>query len=124
MVTGQYWLSSLDSTRFAPVRECAFIRRLVFRSGKECALVRLSPGVNCQEFGVATDLDVFVLANRHAGEALSPIREFPCSVFICRLLIDDVEARQVLDKADVDIVGWGEIYRARADAQNHVFRSA
>jgi hypothetical protein len=93
----------------------------MFRSRKECALVQLSPGVIGREFGAVNDLELFIIAPRHEGWGLSPIREFPCFVFICRLLIDNVENKQEIDKNDVEIVGWGELYRTREDAQNHVF---
>jgi hypothetical protein len=117
----RYFLSSLESAKFGITRECVFQRRLHFDSGKECALVKVSPPVVGQDYGLGTDIDVFVVTNRHRGQGLSPIREFPCFVFIARPLIDGIESRDVIKKDDLEVVAWGELYRTRADADNHAF---
>jgi hypothetical protein len=116
-----YYLSSLDSVKFGSTRECIFIKRLNLNTGKECVLVRLSPPVIGQDYGLGTDIEDFVLTNRHEGEGLSPIREFPCFVFIARPLIDDIGERDQITKGDVEIIAWGELYRTKSDADNHVF---
>jgi hypothetical protein len=116
-----YFLSSLDSTKFSVTRECVFQKHLRFRTGKECVLVRVNPPVIGQDYGVGEDIDLFVLTNRHEGQGLSPIKEFPCFVFIARPLIDDIESRDEIDKEDVEVVAWGELYRTKTDADKHVF---
>jgi hypothetical protein len=116
-----YYLSSLDSHRFSPTRECVFIKRLRFGTGKECALVHLSPGVVGQEYGSLEDLEFFVLANRHEGESLFSIKSFPCFVFISRPLVDNVKNFDEISSDDVEIIAWGELYRSKYDADNHVF---
>ncbi len=80
-----YFLSSLDSIRFEPVRECHIIRRMSFPSGNECALIRLVPPVNGQPWGAIGDMHYFVLANRHEGEHLFPISGFPCFVHVAHI---------------------------------------
>ena len=117
------YLSSLESVRLAPVRECLVLRHLRFDTGKPCSLVRLMLGICGQEFGVASDIDLVVLSNRHEGETLSPIHEFPCFVFVARPLITDIQIREEITRNELEIVGWGELYRTRADAVNHVFAS-
>jgi len=121
MMAETYFLSSLDSTKFSATRECVFQKRLRFRTGKECVLVKVDPLVIGQDYGVGEDIDLFVLTNRHEGHGLFPIKEFPCFVFIARPLIGDIESRDEIDKEDVEIVAWGELYRTKADADNHVF---
>jgi len=116
-----YYLSSLDSVKFAPTRECTFLKRLRFRTGKECVLVRLSPPVVGQEYGVGTDIEDFILTNRHEGEEFSPITSFPCFVFIARLLIENPDVPHEIDTHDVEVVAWGELYRTKHDADKHVF---
>jgi len=119
-----YFLSSLESTKFSVTRECVFQRRLRFGTGKECVLVKVSPPVIGQEYAVCGDVELFVLAARHKGRGLSPIKEFPCFVFIARPLIDDIGAREEIAKEDVEVVAWGELYRTKADADQHVFDRA
>jgi hypothetical protein len=121
MATETYFLSSLDSTRFSITRACVFQKRLRFQTGKECVLVTVSPPVIGQEFGLGVDCDSFVIATRHEGEGLSPIKRFPCFVYITRPLIDGIEARDEIRKEDVAIIAWGELYRTKVDADQHVF---
>jgi hypothetical protein len=114
------YLSSLESVRFEPVRQCIFVKKLRFDTGKECALVRLSPGVVGQDFNVGAEIEQFILANRHGGATLFPIKRFPCFVHIARLLIESVD-RDVITKDDVEVIPWGELYRSQSDAKRHAF---
>jgi hypothetical protein len=116
-----YFLSSLDSTRFELVRECMLVRRLKFDTGKQCALVRLNPPVNGQDFNTGADIEFVVLAERHEGGSLFPIDSFPCLVFIARPLRTDVASTETINKGEVEIIGSGELYRSRIDAEDHLF---
>jgi hypothetical protein len=116
-----YYLSSMESVKFASTRECIFLKRLRFNTGKECVLVKLSPPVIGQDYGRSADIEEFVLTNRHEGEGLSPIKEFPCFVFITRPLIDDIGQRDEIAKDQVEVIAWGELYRTNRDADNHAF---
>lgn len=115
------YLSSLESYRFEPVRECRFVRLIQFDTGKQCALVTLHPEVLGQEFDVPGYVDLFVLATRFEGTTLSPIVEFPCFVFI-GLPSESWDRSSDMIKADeVQVVGWGELYRSSEDAASHSF---
>jgi hypothetical protein len=116
-----YYLSSLESTTFEKTRKCSFLKTLQFDTGKDCVLAEIDPPVIGQQYGVVGDIKYVVLANRHEGYPLSPIREFPCFVFIARPLIDDIASRNGITKNDLQIIGWGELYRTQSDAENHVF---
>ena len=112
-----YYLSSLDSIKFAPVRECMFLKKLRFSTGKECVLVKLSPPVIGQDYNMCEDIEEFVLANRYEGESLFPIRNFPCFVFVARPLINNIKERDQIVKEELEIVGWAELYRTKIDAE-------
>ena len=117
-----YFLSSLESTSFAITRECYVVRRLIFKTGKECVLARVNPVVIGQPFGLGgLDIEQLVFMCRHKGGTLFPIREFPCFVYITRLLFDIPSDLDVIDTKDVEIIAWGEIYKTRHDAENHIF---
>jgi hypothetical protein len=63
----------------------------------------------------------FVVTTRFEGATLSPINEYPCFVFIA-LPKGDLDPRVVLLKADdLQIIGWGELYRSPEDAAAHRF---
>jgi len=85
--------------------------------------VKLSPPIIGQPWGLVEDLEYFVLANRHDGENLFPVTEFPCFVHIARLLSNDVRHREVISASDLETIAWGEMYLTRESAENHVFGS-
>lgn len=116
-----YYLSSLESERLSPVRRCTVLFRTTFSSGKACIVANVAPFILAQEFGVP-ELATVVLAARHEGEDLASIQRFPCFVFVCRVVgLDPVSSGRVFERADVEIVGWGELYRTPHDAEHHIF---
>lgn len=121
-MTGEtLYLSSLDSARFEPVRECRIERLLTFDTGKVAAVARLSPGVIGQDFNHASDIDTVVLSPRHEGVSVDPVSEFPCFVFIT-IPREGYEALQSPVRSDdLEIIGWGELYRTQDDAERHAF---
>ena len=120
MRTRKYYLSSMDSLSFEQTRECVFVRELHFASGKECFLVRVSPPVIGQGYGLGgQDIEYLVLASRHAGQPVDPIGASPCFVHIARPLNDGVCTKDTLETSDVEVIAWGEVYRTRRDAENH-----
>lgn len=120
-MTETYFLSSLESRRFEPVRSVSIARPLAFDTGKSAVLVRLDPPVVGQDFGRGDDVDEFVLAPRHAGVTLDPISEFPCFVFIALPVGEDGDVHSPLRAEDLQVIGWGEIYRTYEDARHHRF---
>ena len=117
-----YYLSSMESVSFAETRECQFIKVLSFDTGKQCVLAWVDPPVIGQPYGLGgKDLDLLLLASRHEGELLHPVSNFPCFVFICRPLVDSLAERDQIRKEDLAIIGRGEIYRTRHDADRHNF---
>lgn len=116
-----YYLSSLDSKLLKETRECVFVRRMHFDSGKEIVLAKIDPPLLGQKFGLYEDVDTVIFANRHKGESLPPVANFPCFVFVARPIRHHIEMLDVIGTDDVEIVGWGELYRTRTDADNHVF---
>ncbi len=121
MVGQTYYLSSLESTLFEPVRKCTFLKEMSFDTGKECFVAEITPPVVGQNFGMPQDIEYVVLASRHEGRKLSSIGKFPCFVFITHPLSDEVLHKDQVTKEDFQILAWGELYRTRQDAQNKVF---
>lgn len=107
----KYYMSSFDYLSFQDVRKCTFIKRMDFDTGNECVLVKLKPAVSGEPYGVAGDLEDFVLASRHEGEYLFPISSFPCFVHVLRPLGDDVVEKDVVSAGDFENVAWAELYR-------------
>jgi hypothetical protein len=117
-----YYLSSLDYYSFVDTRECVFIKEMFFPTGHECVLARVDPVVIGQPFGLGgNDIAELVLSCRHPDVYLFPVSEFPCFVHIARPLIGDIESRDQITVQDIEHIAWGELYRTRYDADNHVF---
>jgi hypothetical protein len=115
------YLSSLDSVRFEPVRECRFQRSLTFDSGKTAVIAQISPAVIGQDFNRAVDIEYVILASRHEGVSLNPVSEFPCFVFIALPRADYKMLESPVRSDDLEIIGWGELYRTGEDAERHAF---
>jgi hypothetical protein len=120
----RYYLSSLDSYVLEEVRVCDFVTITHFDTGKECAIATLDPPIPGQVFGLASDITEVVLAARHEGDLLSSIREFPCFVHVARPVIADIRHEGVVVAAELENLAWGELYRSKTDAENHVFDRA
>ena len=116
-----YYLSSLDSVRFGPVRECRFGRLLEFGSGKVAVEAQLSPAVIGQDFDRGDDIESVVFVPRHEGGFLDPISKFPCFVFIAIPVDPHTAIVNPVVPDDLHIIGWGELYRTREDAELHRF---
>lgn len=116
-----YYLSSLDSARFEPVRQCQVERMLTFDSGKVAVEARLSPSVVGQDFNRASDIDTVILSCRHEGAVIDPVSEYPCFVFITIPKGDGYALQSPVRPDDLEIIGWGELYRTREDAERHSF---
>lgn len=116
-----YYLSSLESTRFEPVRECRVERVLTFDSGKVAVEAHLSPSVIGQDFNRASDIETVILSARHEDASIDPVNEFPCFVFITIPGHEHEVLQSPIRSDDLEIIGWGELYRTRSDAERHVF---
>lgn len=123
MTTPQHlFLSSLESTRFEPVRECTITRFLEFDTGKAAAVADINPVVIGQDFGLGgRDISTVILAARHAETSVDAIDKFPFFVFIAIPAKADMSLSTPIRQDDLQIIGWGELYRSADDAANHRF---
>ena len=115
------YLSSLDSARFEPVRVCQIVDIRKFGSGKDAVVATLDPGVPGQDFGSGEDIDTVILATRFEGASINPIDKFPCFVFIAIPAQGRPLPASPIRSDDLQIIGWGELYRSSEDATSHKF---
>lgn len=121
MTRQTFFLSSLDSTRFEPVRECTVERLLTFDTGKAALVARLTPGVVGQDLDLGPDVERVVLTARHEGTSVDAVDTFPCFVFVAIPHDPDAALVGPVRADDLRVIGWGELYRTRADAERHTF---
>jgi len=116
---GPYYLSSLDSVRFAPVRRVKVRRTLELTGGRDVLVTDVDPPVAGKDFG-RDDIRTLVLAARHKGATVSPVNEFPCYVYIALPPAGWNPDTGALSPDDLQIIAWGELYRTQEDAQAQV----
>lgn len=117
-----YYLSSLDSARFEPVRTCTVRTRVVLESGKPALVVDLEPHIQGQGLDRSGDISTVVLVARFEGSSVSPIDEFPCFVYITTSCTDSSGRLDTMaSMQQLQVIGWGELYRTAVDARDHRF---
>ncbi len=72
-------------------------------------------------FGSAADIEQVVLSARHSGTTLESIDEFPFFVHIAVPSVTSTPLTTPMRADELTIIGWGELYRTRADAEAHRF---
>lgn len=81
-------------------------------------LVRIEPPIIGQRYGLGgRDIDCVLLATRHEGASLFPIREWPVFVHIARLRIEHPEDRDEVNDDELSSIMWGELYPTEEDAE-------
>ena len=116
-----FFLSSLDSEKFKLVRKCRFIKIMKFNTGKQCALAEISPVVAIENCWHVKDISQVILTNRHKGSKIFPLHEFPLFVFICAPLFDNLQNKPFISRDDLEIIGWGDLYKTWRDAEDKNF---
>jgi hypothetical protein len=71
-------------------------------------LVRIAPPVIGQKYRLGTvDIDRLILATHLTGRSLYPINEWPCHVYVMRIVNDQMLRTLSTDKDDVAMISWG-----------------
>ena len=80
-------------------------------------LVRISPSILGQKYGLGgRDIDCLILAARLAGTTLYPISEWPCHVYVFRVVNLVLLNSSSLGKDDVEMISWGTLHKTVDDA--------
>jgi hypothetical protein len=99
-------------------RKCYRIRRLNGSSRDDLLLIRVEPAIIGQPYGLgAEDIDKVVIAGRHRGEGLFPVKRWPVSVHVARVMIPGLEARESLRDDEIEEIAWAEIYHSEEQAR-------
>lgn len=112
------FLSSSEGPALSGVYECTLVGSVRFGFREHCTVVRLSPPIPRRVWNLeGTDIELVVLANRHAGETVVPVSSWPLCV---HMLVPHSEINmasiQELTEADLLLNDWGELYRTHDDA--------
>ena len=114
-----FFLSAAAEVRgdLAVPRACWTKDRLRDNLRNELLLVEVEPPIIGQEYGLGgKDIAEVVLSSRYQGSSLFPVSEWPCDVYVSRILHDAGVDTSLLTKDQLELVVWGRIYRTLAEA--------
>lgn len=101
----------------ASVRSCWVEGRLRDRARDDYMVVKVHPTIIGQQFGLGgTDVETVILSSRLRGSTLFPVTEWPCDVYISRVLDPRIFGGSEFAADQVQLIGWGRIFQSRQDA--------
>lgn len=118
MTEPDFYLASTEGYGMEEPRRCYAARRLRGDHRDDFLLVKIDPPLIGQKYGMGgKDLDEVIVATRHKGASLFPVREWPVFVHVVRVLVP-VEGRDLLHDHEIESIGWAELYETEADARS------
>ena len=83
-------------------------------------LVEIDPPVIGQHYGLGSkDITNLILSSRHEGFTLFPVKEWPCHVYVARILDDAIPKTTSFTRDQVEVIAWGMIFRTLDEAKAH-----
>src|SRR5438132_10011014 len=80
-------------------------------------LIQINPPLIGQRYGLADkDIVNLVLSSRFEGDSLFPVKQWPCHVYISRILDEKIEKTLEFTRDQVEIIAWGIMFRALDEA--------
>ncbi|MCC6672164.1 MAG: hypothetical protein IT458_13970 [Planctomycetes bacterium] len=110
-------MASSEGYEMESPRRCRAIKRLSGEDRDDYLLIGIDPPLNGQFFGRGgRDIDQVVIATRHRGESLFPIRRWPVFIHVARLLVP-YEGQDVVRNDEVEPIAWAELYATEEAAR-------
>lgn len=117
MTTPDFYLASAEGYGLESPHACFILRRLRSERRDDFLLVRIDPSIIGQPFGLGDkDIDEVIIATRHQGDSLFPIRRWPVDIHVLRPLVRLGDA--VIRNDEFQSVAWAALYRSEQDARN------
>jgi hypothetical protein len=102
----------------ALIRACRVRGRLHDQFHREHMLIHVDPPVIGQPYGLgARDLTRLIVTARFVGFTLFPISEWPCHVYVSRMLDEGITGSSAFTGEQVEIIAWAWLYRTIAEAK-------
>lgn len=113
-----FYLASSEGYDMAEPRRCWIIKRLTTDQRNDLLLVRIDPPLIGQKYGLGgRDVDQVLMAARHQGASVFPVKEWPVFVHVARPLIENPQDRESLQDGEFESIAWAELYRSEQDAR-------
>lgn len=109
--------SAGESQELARTRACWIKSRLKDRVRDDHMLVEIKPPLIGQLYRLGGEnITNLILSARHKGSSLFPIKEWPCHVYIARILDGAIIKTMSFTRDQVEIIAWGVIFRTLDEA--------
>lgn len=113
-----FFLASSEGYRLEAPRSCKRIKRVRSDNRDDLLLVKVEPPLIGQPYGLGgRDIDILLVATRHKGDSLFPVKEWPVFVHVARLLIENPDEREQIHDNEFESIGWAELYATEAAAK-------
>jgi hypothetical protein len=97
-------------------RECSEIRRLRDTIRDDYMLVRIEPSFR-DERSSPMDIDRLVISTRLKPHSLYPITDWPCHVYVMRIVDDHLLEASSFTETQEEMIAWGTLFKTLAEAQ-------
>jgi hypothetical protein len=106
-----------ESKELANPRACWIRGRVSNCVSDDHMLIEISPPLIGQKYGIGeADIVNLILSPKWAGRTLHPIREWPCHVYVSRILDQTVLDTLTMTRSQVEMITWGSIFRTFEEA--------
>ncbi|MBE7539803.1 MAG: hypothetical protein HS122_15515 [Opitutaceae bacterium] len=113
-----FFLSSAGEYKPLSVpRACWTRERLRDQARDDHMLIEIEPPLIGQSFGRGgEDITRLIISTRHQGETLFPITTWPASVYVARILDENVIEARMFKREQVELIAWAMIFSTRDEA--------
>ncbi len=113
-----FFLASSEGYDMEEPRRCRAIRRVRSRHRDDLLLIEIEPPLIGQKYGFGgRDVHQVLVATRHQGASLFPIRRWPVYVHVALCLADDWQDLEFLADNQIRSIAWAELYKTEKRAR-------
>ena len=121
MKDADFFISAAGENReLADPRACVIKARLRDQIRDDHMLIEVEPPVIGQPYGLGDrNILCLVLSPFYVGSRFFPVSEWPCHVYIARLLDESVTKTLAFTRDQVQVIAWGTIFPSLDQAKAH-----
>jgi hypothetical protein len=115
-----FFLSAAGEMRgdLAITRACRVKGRLNDDVRNDYMLIEVEPPVIGEKYGLgAEDLTELIISSRLQGYSLFPVSEWPCQVYVARILDKAIIQTRMFNRDQVELIAWATIFRTLDEAE-------
>jgi hypothetical protein len=112
-----FYLAAAEYEPLRAPRACTAVGRLRDQIRDDYMLIEIDPLLNGQMFGLGSkDISLLILSTRHKGLTLFPIMEWPCFVYVTRILDVEILECRSFESNQVELIAWAMLYQTLEEA--------